>query len=265
MIYTIHGIPQPEFESEPIFKIGYVLEGMTLKHLAKRAVRVVAISSYVSSLLRERYGVDANVIRNGVDTELFYPPSLGLKHSLRSSRGIPEGRQVVLFVGRLHQYKDPLTFVRCIPKVITRNADAYFVMVGEGPLKNSVQREASRLGIKGSLRLISPVVRPSLIEWFQASNLFVSTSAREMLGIAVLEAMSTGLPVVATSSGGPPEVLGHSGTLFRPGNHEDLADKICTLLSDKRSAEEKGDTARKIVLKNFRWEKVAMHFKLLRF
>ena len=263
MVYTVHGVPQPEFESEPLFKVGYILEGMTLRHLANRAARVVAISSYVSKLLRDRYGVNAKVIRNGVDTELFYPPSAGLKQRLKSSRGVPDGKQVVLFVGRLHQYKDPLTFVRCIPKVIARNSDAYFVMIGEGPSKFAVQREASRLGVDGAFRLIPPATRRILIEWFQSSDLFVSTSAREMLGIAVLEAMSTGLPVVAPSSGGPPEVLGRSGTLFRPGSHEDLADKISNLLSDKRSAQENGDAARQIVLNDFRWDKIAGQYATL--
>jgi len=257
MVYTAHGVPQPEFESEPLYKVGYILEAMTLRHIANRAARVVAISSYVSNLLRERYGLDAQVIRNGVDTEVFYPPSPVLKHRLKSSRGVPDGKKVVLFVGRLHLVKDPLTFVRSIPKVIARNSDVYFVMVGEGPLRNAVQQEASRLGIKESFGLLSRLPRPSVIEWFQASDIFVSTSPREMLGIAVLEAMSTGLSVVAANSGGPPEVLGHSGTLFRPGSHVDLAYKICTLLDDERLAEEKGATAREIVLNNFGWDKVA--------
>lgn len=263
LVYTIHGVPQPEFESEPLFKIGYALEALSLRHLVNGAAGVVAISTYVSKLLRERYGVDAKVIRNGVDTETFCPPSLGLKQNLRSSRGIHDGRQVVLFVGRLLQYKDPLTFVRCIPRVIAKNSDAYFVMVGEGPLANAVQQEASRLGIEGSFRLIPPVTHSSLVEWYQASDIFVSTSPSEMLGIAVLEAMSTGLPVVAPGSGGPPEALGRSGTFFRPGNQEDLADKICTLLSDKRSAEEKSHMARQIVLTDFRWDKVAGQYAAL--
>jgi phosphatidylinositol alpha-1,6-mannosyltransferase len=263
MVYTIHGVPKPEFESEPLYKIGYVLEGLTLRHVANRAAKVVAISSYVRELLRSTFGVDAAVIRNGVDSEVFYPPSARVRQSLRSSKGIPEGRHVVLFVGRLHRAKDPLTFVRCIPSVLARNSNSYFVMIGNGPSKNAVEREASHLGIRESLRLISHLSRPSLVEWFQASNIFVSASPWEMLGIAVLEAMSAGLPVIAPASGGPPEVLGHSGTLFIPGNHEDLAEKICSLLGDPRRAHEKAEAARDIILRDFRWDLVAGRYAAL--
>ena len=263
MVYTMHGVPQPEFESEPLFKIGYVLEGMTLSYVANRASKVVAISSYVARLLKKNYGIDAQVIHNGVDTELFYPPSATLKRSLRSSRGIPDGKHVVLFVGRLYRYKDPLTFVRCIPSVLAKNSKAYFVMIGEGPLKNAVEREASRLGIKESLRLIPPILHPSLIEWFQASDIFVSVSPWEMLGFVVLEAMAAGLPVVAPASGGPPEVLGHSGTLFIPRNHEDLAERICSLLSNPGSASEKAERGREIALRDFRWDTVAARYAAL--
>jgi phosphatidylinositol alpha-1,6-mannosyltransferase len=136
-------------------------------------------------------------------------------------------------------------------------------MIGNGPSKNAVEREASRLGIRGSLRLISQLPRPSLVEWFQASDIFVSASPWEMLGIAVLEAMSAGLPVVAPASGGPPEVLGLSGTLFIPGNHDDLAEKICSLLSDPKRAHERGQSAREIILRDFRWDLVAGRYAAL--
>jgi alpha-maltose-1-phosphate synthase len=260
MVYTIHGVPLPEIESEPLYKIGYVLEKLTLRKIAHRAAKVIAISGYVRDLLKTIYGIDADIIHNGVDSELFYPPSPSLKRSLRSSLEVPPGRQLVLFVGRLHRYKDPLTLVRCIPSVLARNPSAYFVMIGDGPLKAAVQREATHLRIGGSLRLISHLPRATLIGWFQASDIFVSASPWEMLGIAVLEAMSAGIPIVAPASGGPLEVLGGSGTFFDPGDERDLAEKICLLLSDPESMIDKGHSAREIVLHNFRWDLVASRY-----
>jgi len=260
MVYTIHGVPLPEIESEPLFKIGYVLERLTLRQVAHRAAKVIAISGYVRDLLKTIYSIDADIIHNGVDSELLYPASPGLKRSLRSSLEVPLGRQLVLFVGRLHRVKDPLTLVRCIPKVLARNPSAYFVIIGDGPLKAAVQREATRLGIDGSLRLISHLPHAIVIRWFQASDIFVSASPWEMLGIAVLEAMSAGVPIVAPASGGPLEVLGGSGSFFNPRDERDLAEKICVLLSDPESMIEKAQSAREIVLHNFRWDLVASRY-----
>lgn len=260
LIYTVHGVPLPEFESMPAFKVGYVLERMTLRHLAQKATSVIAISSFVHDLLTREYGVDSKVIHNGVETELFCPPDARVRRSLRSYRGFSEDDCLVLFVGRLHPVKDPLTFVRCIPKVLGRNRTARFVMIGQGEMTNAVMREASRAGVNGSFKLIDHVDRSELVEWYQAADFFVSTAPREMFGIAVLEAMSTGLPVIAAASGAPLEVLGDSGTFFGAGDYQDLADKLCALIEAPNTSHEKGEAAREKVLRYFRWELVAERY-----
>ena len=257
LVYTIHGIPQPELESEPLFKLGYTLERVSLKHVAMRAARVVAISNYVRDLLKTNYGVEACVIRNGVDTELFHPPEAGSRNLLRSRMHLPVERRIVLFVGRLHPSKDPLTLIRSIPRVISKIPNAYFVLVGDGPMKPVVESEIARLKLENFCKLIPRLQHSSLPAWYQLSNLFVSSSPREMLGIAVLEAMSSGLPVIASDSGGPREVLGSSGFLFKVGDPNDLGEKISSVIIDEKAALETGRKAREKVIRDFRWEDVA--------
>jgi glycosyltransferase involved in cell wall biosynthesis len=262
-VYTIHGVPQPEFESEPLFKVGYALERLALKHVADRAAKVVTISNYARDLLKKIHGINALVIRNGVETDLFHPLTQRGRSMLRSRLQLSQGKRIILSVGRLHSYKDPMTFVRCIPLVVAKNREAYFVLIGDGPLKEAVLSEASRLKVQEHFRLIPNISLARLTEWFQASDVFVSTSPAEMLGMVVLEAMSSGLPVIASDLGGPKEVLGPSGILFHPRNHGDLADKISAILSDTRLAIEKGQNAREVALHELRWEEVAGQYARL--
>jgi glycosyltransferase involved in cell wall biosynthesis len=259
-VYTIHGVPQPELESGPLFKVGYVFERASLKRVARRASKVVAISNFVRDLLKTDYDVEAHVIRNGVDTKMFHPLETFSRGALRSQMHLPLDKHIVLFVGRLHASKDPLTLVRCMPRVISKRPDAYFVLIGDGPMRHFVAAEIVRLKLEKFCRLIPRLEHSSLPAWYQLSDLFVSTSPKEMLGIAVLEAMSSGLPVIATDFGGPREVLGSSGILFRSGDPNDLAEKISGLIVDQRTGLELGQKARETVIRDFRWEEVARKY-----
>jgi glycosyltransferase involved in cell wall biosynthesis len=263
IVYTIHGFPRPDVESQPLYKIGYVLESQSLLHVARRASTVVAISYYARDLLKRSYAIDASVIPNGVDTDLFHPLTSQEKTRVKLLLQVPEGKRIVLFVGRLHLSKDPMTFVRCIPKVLQENPNAYCVMIGDGPLTRAVELEASRLRLDSSLRLISRVEHSKVIQWFQIADIFVSTSPVEMFGISVLEAMSTALPVVAADSGGPLEILGSDGIFFKSGSSEDLAEKICDVIRDGKWAVEKGERGRETALRGFRWEDIAKKYASL--
>ncbi len=260
IVYTVHGLPQPELESQPMYKIGYIFEKASLGHVADRVTKVVAISNYLRDLLKNIYGIDAVVIRNGVDTDIFYPLTLHERERIRSNLQIPLDKRIILFVGRFHPYKDPMTLVRCIPTVVKKDPKAYFVMVGDGPLKHAVCSELTQLGLEKRVRLIPRLPFSKLLEWFQVSDIFVSTSPGEMLGFTVLEAMSSGIPVVASISGGPAEVLGPSGTFFKPRDHASLAERILNVLGDERSADENGQKAREIVLRDFKWQDVANRY-----
>ena len=243
-----------------MFKIGYTLEKMSLKYVANRASTVVAISEYVQALLKKNYGISSQVIRNGVDTELLRPVSFEEKGALRARMGIPEGKVVILFVGRLYPYKDPLTLVRSIPKIISELPNCVFTFIGDGPLRKSILSEMVKMGLKDFVRLIPYLPRSELIEWFQVADAYVSTSPTEMLGFSVLEAMSCGVPVVAADSGGAVEVLGNSGVFFPSRDEGALAEKILAVIQDDDLNSRKGQAGREIVLKRFEWKDVAKRY-----
>jgi glycosyltransferase involved in cell wall biosynthesis len=260
LLYTVHGVPRPHLEPELRFKIGYMLEQASLRAVAKRVDRVISISGYVQKLLSESYGIDSHVIHNGVDTDLFYPISPETKTSLRSKIGIPVDAKIVLFVGRLYPYKDPLTLIESVRRVVPGLPGVVFMIVGEGPLKNAMISSILSSGMEASVRLLSFLPRSELVRMVQMADVQVSTAPTEMFGFSVLEAMSCGVPVVAAAAGGPVEVLGRSGTFFKPGNAIDLADKILYILQDDGTRSTLGQAAREIALRDYAWEKVASKY-----
>ena len=260
LLYTVHGVPRPHLEPEVRFKIGYTLEQSSLRAVAKRVDRVITISRYVQKLLLDSYGINSDVIHNGVDTDLFHPISPETKLSLRSKTGIPVDAKIVLFVGRLYPYKDPLTFVESVRRVVRRLPGVVFIIVGEGPLKKAMISAILSSGIESSVRLASFLPRSELVRMVQMADVQVSTAPTEMFGFSVLEAMSCGIPVVAAATGGPVEVLGRSGTFFKPGNAIDLAEKILYILQDDGTRSTLGHAAREIALRDYAWEKVASRY-----
>lgn len=260
VLYTVHGVPQPHLEQEPRFKIGYTLEMMSLKYVANRVTKVVAISKYVQTLLKRNFGIPSDVIYNGVDTELFHPISAKEKLAKRDDLSISKAAKVVLFVGRLYPYKDPFTLIRCIPKVIAKNPNVVFTIIGNGPLTEKISSEVSRLDLRSRVRVIPFLRRSELVEWFQVADAFVSTSPTEMLGFSVIEAMSCGVPVIAAGSGGPVEVLGSAGTFFVPYDQDDLADKVISVVEDEDQKSRLGRAGRETVLRRFRWEDISRSY-----
>lgn len=260
LIYTIHGVPLPQVESQLFYKVGYTLERLSLRRVARASATVVTISEYGKKILMKSFGVEPIVIRNGVDTELFHSVNPSNRDVLKSRLSLPFDRQVVLSVGRLHPSKDPLTLVQSMPHILSRLPDVYFVLIGDGPLKPAVEAEISRLNLGNFCRLIPRLDHSQMPQWYQACDAYVSSAPQEMLGIAVLEAMASGLPVIAADTGGPCELLGSSGVLFKSGDPVDLAEKTSLVLSDTQLARDIGQKTREISVECFRWEVVAKRY-----
>jgi len=105
-IFTLHGIPEPWLQLSLSDKVAYTIEYYSLPLVASQSSAVVAVSKYVKEMLKRRYNVDSEVIHHGIDANTFKP-----KNKTQSKRelGYKETDFVVLFIGKLHPYKDPLT------------------------------------------------------------------------------------------------------------------------------------------------------------
>ena len=200
---------------------------------------VVANAPAVASDIVDRVGLPSasvRVILNGVDTGLFHP-----KES--SSRATPPGTAgdhgvVVGFIGSLRQAKDPILFVRAAAVAAGRLPSARFVIVGDGPLRSAVAAEAGRLGIGGKVTFLGE--RSDIPDLLRGLDLLAVTSEREGCCNVILEAMATGVPVVATRVGGNPDLIEHgrTGWLFAHGDPGGGGEGMVRLLAHDGSREQ---------------------------
>jgi glycosyltransferase involved in cell wall biosynthesis len=210
----------------------------------RRARLVVANAPAVQRDILERTGLPperVRVIFNGVDSALFHPGASPLRRAWRE--GGPEG-PMVGFVGSLRAAKDPDLFVRIAADVARRIPAARFVVTGDGPLRAELEQRAGSLGLaNGRIRFAGE--RADIPDVLRALDLLVVSSVREGCCNVILEAMSTGIPVVATRVGGNPDLVaeGRSGWLFPYGDSAAGADRVAGLLGDPDQARRMGREA----------------------
>jgi glycosyltransferase involved in cell wall biosynthesis len=202
--------------------------------VASRARKVAAgVDHFVAITERARLHLRAaevpderiSVIPLGTDTEAFRPA------------GAPDGGPLrILSVARLEPAKGVEDVVVATGLLHARGHDVEVTLVGSGPLESRLREIAARLGIGERLR-IRGVPWPELPAVYRAHDVFVLGSAptrwwREQFGFAAIEAMASGLPVLAGASGSLPEVVGRDEALVMPHDPFSLADRLERLATD---------------------------------
>lgn len=147
----------------------------------------------------------------------------------------PLSARKLISIARFTPQKDHGTLVRAMPAVLEQYPDAVLLLVGAGPEIVSIETLVAELGVERAVRFAG--VRSDVASLLASSEVFVLASRFEGLPLVVLEAMSVGLPVVATAIGGTIEALGPSHPyLVEPGRPQALADMICSVLQDPIAA-----------------------------
>jgi glycosyltransferase involved in cell wall biosynthesis len=223
-----------------------------LLHLiARRADRIIT----VSDSLHEQFAGIADAahgklvtIANGIDLRGFGESDpASARHELR----LPEAGPVVGMVGRLAAQKGPLDFVRAAAVAHARFPDAYFVLIGDGPLRGEVEKLAGDLGISNSLMLAGH--RPDAPMLTEVFDVAVIASVSEGSSLTAMEAMAWGKPVAGTAVGGVREVVvdGETGILVPPGEAQALGEAVASLLADPERARALGEAGRRRVEREF--------------
>jgi glycosyltransferase involved in cell wall biosynthesis len=174
------------------------------------------------------------VISNGIDTDRFTPAANS--RAARDALGLPN-RPIMLYTGRLDPEKDMRTWLRAAATAVQGTA-AHLVVGGEGTERTSLEHLAAELGVADRVTFPGylPVERLPLL--YQAADIYFMTSAVELQSISTLEAMASGLPVVAADSGALPELVrdGETGYLARAGDVDGFAAALRRLLDDPARA-----------------------------
>ena len=187
-------------------------------------------------------------IPNGVDTRLFFPAAHAERRQARRALGLPPV-PVVIYTGRLAPEKGVDVLVDAWAEARRDGCLATLVLLGEGSEGPTLQRRARDHGVLGTLRFAG--ASAEVAPWLRAADVFVLPSRQEGLSVAVLEAMSTGLAVVATDVGGTREAVGGAAVLVPPGDPGALATAIAALLAEPERAAALGAAARRRAIDRF--------------
>ncbi|KUG02901.1 glycosyltransferase [hydrocarbon metagenome] len=180
------------------------------------------------------------VVSNGVNLDRFINDESN--DDIRSRYDLPK-EPLVLYVGRIAKEKNIETLIRSIPLVLGR-VKAHFVLCGGGELVEDFSRLIERMGLSDNVSFLGQIDYQSsdLPQIYRSAACFAIPAKMETQSIVTLEAMASGLPIVAARAGALPELVadGDNGFLFNPGDSEELAKKICRLLEDDNLSQAMG-------------------------
>jgi glycosyltransferase involved in cell wall biosynthesis len=216
------------------------------------AHRVVANSEAAAARLR-REGIPArriDIIPNGIDVSDF-------------PAARRPARKVVTTVANIRIDKGHDVLLEAVRGVLERHPDARFRIVGDGPLRATIEARAHTLGVAGYVDFLG--ARDDVPEQLATSDVFAFPSLMEAFPNGVMEAMATGLPVVATDVGGIPELVHHerNGLLVPPGDPGALAAGIVRLLDDPAFADACGRAARETIAARYSFDRMVATFESL--
>jgi glycosyltransferase involved in cell wall biosynthesis len=212
------------------------------RSVMRRADRVLPVSTSLKEAIRSE-GIEARfeVVPNAVDLALFHPPAAG------ASGTDSEGRKRMIFVGNLEAtgVKGFPTLIEALKLLAAGRSDWVLDVVGDGPSRREYQGRVEAEGLGGRVSFRGGVPKAMVAEMMRSSYLFVMPSNFETQGAAILEAMSSGLPIVATEVGGIPESVSEKdGLLVPPRDPAALAVALDRVLSEP-GLFDRGDIARR--------------------
>jgi len=198
----------------------------------------------------------ADVVYNGVrpsDFDTWIDPG-----DVRRQYGIGPMDPMVLIVGRLVYQKGPDLLVGAIPYILNYHPNAKFVFVGDGEMRAEVEQQARNIGVSHATRFLGKQNSWALRDLFKATDCVCVPSRNEPFGIVILEAWSAGKPVVATTNGGPNEIIWHDvNGLKIQDNPQSIAWGIGTIFEDFDHARWMGHNGRMTVETAFSWDVIA--------
>jgi phosphatidyl-myo-inositol alpha-mannosyltransferase len=202
----------------------------------RRLHACIAVSEPARDFANRYFPGDYTIVPNGVDTTRFHP-GLEPLSALRSP-----GKSTILFVGRLDRRKGLPTLLEAFARLRGERADMRLVIVGDGPLRSTCERYVARRALP-DVDLLGFVDVPTLPRCYASADIFCApATGQESFGIVLLEAMASGVPVVASAIAGYSRVVQHGrhGLLVPPKDATGWAHAIAALIDDSATRRQMG-------------------------
>ena len=219
-------------------------ESIKLSYLSLRISRtVIAVSNYTAHALLRNFRAYSNkihIVHNGVDPELFFPE-------------FEKRKDIILSVGRMVPQKGFKQLPNIFAEVKKRIPRVKQWIVGEGPQKKEIINGFRSLKIENAVKVIPFDHQETISEYYRFARCLAMPSIYEPFGLVAIEAMASGLPVVAYKTGGLTEIItsGDDGILVPIGDREGFSRSLVELIRDPQLCNEMGRRARSKVLKKF--------------
>ncbi|MFZ3209410.1 MAG: glycosyltransferase family 4 protein [Geobacteraceae bacterium] len=237
---------------------GWIISGTKMKLYTwlnlfslKRYQRIIAVSEATKQIMVDS-GIDGkriDIVYNAIDVDLWDRTMVA--SSFRSELQIPEAGKLVGVVGRLSKEKGIDTTLEVARKIIMARPDTYFVLVGDGPVRQEVEKNIHDLGLSKNVFLVG--FRKDALNIYAGLDLFLSTSLTEGTPNTVLEALAMEVPVVHTAVGGVPEIIedGVDGILCKVGDVEGISRAVLAVLNDEDRARQLSERGRQSACSRF--------------
>ena len=217
LVSTDHAYPDnltqqlhlPRFAKKPI---NVVMNKYFVSFLKRSEYGTMPTEQAVSDLLpkRKKFKVPVEALSNGIDLSRFKPGKAPAE--IYEHYDIPKTKPIVLYVGRVDPEKSLDILVKAFNLTLLKYPDAHLVVVGDGASRNELEKLSEKLGIEKRTHFLGRVIGKDLAELYKTGTLFCITSKTETQSIVVMEAMASGLPVVAVHAGAIPELVKNNKT-----------------------------------------------------
>ncbi len=257
-VHTHIGIDESSEKRGILYKqLSYINNVLFLKYALKNASKILVPSPsfLLYSKYTKKFEYKSSVVPNGVDTSKFNPMIDG--QIIRKKLSI--NKKILLFVGSLnssHKGKGLTKLMDALKILLADHIDVRLVVVGDGDMKSTYMDYAKSIGISDKVAFTGRASDNELPYYYAAADIFALPSVwYESFGIVLIEAMACGKPVIGSSIGGIPYVIGDAGILVPPNDVNKLASELNSLLSNEDLARSIGSKCRDRVLENFVWDK----------
>lgn len=194
----------------------------------------------------------------GVDTKKFFPTKKGV-NKIKDKLGVENNTLIILAVGRLVYKKGIHVLIKSIPRVIRKNKNVKFIVVGDGDQREELIDLSNKLKVDEYLIMPGTIPRDKLLSYYNLCDIYISTSIRDKSGnlddqsIALVEAMACRKPTIATGLPGNKIVIKHgkNGLLFKMGNSIELSEAINYLIENEKTRKKFAETGYKMAVSEF--------------
>ena len=201
----------------------------------------IAVSDEVERAILQTMRVNKSrvtTICNGVDVRRYQRKVD--RNTIRTNLGLKETDQVMIVVGTLKEQKGHRYLVEAAAPLIAQRNHLHILFAGDGPLRNSLQQQVQQLGLGSHIHFLGN--RKDIPDLLAASDYFVLPSLWEGLPMALIEAMASGIPVLATCVSGSQQVVasGETGVLVPPGDVDQLRQAMAEMIANPERAKQMG-------------------------